>query len=366
MISLALLAVVVVFVVAYASTRHRSSQDATHAAAPVEVRSAGLQRWVNADLISEDQARAIAAFEQAQFAARPKPRISPAIEALAYVGGVLLAVGAGMLVGQFWDELGTSGHLALLTFAAVLTGIVGGTVGEDDPVTWRLRGFLWALSTAAVAATCGLFAFEVLDVRGEPVALATAGIGACAAAAYWQLRDRPLQHLSTFVGIAVSVGVAIVWVGGAGTNAVMGLALWLLGAAWAWLAWERRIPPEVVGFPLGVVLTLIASGIVGGQIEWLAPLLGLATAGAWVGLGVTANEPLAVAPGVVGVFVFLPWTLGYFFGESLGAPAITMVSGVILLGIVAMLIRRGRGRGVSRAASGRHFRPIVHAQTHST
>jgi hypothetical protein len=46
MISLALLAVVVVFVVAYASSRHRSPQDATHAAAPVEVRSAGLQRWV--------------------------------------------------------------------------------------------------------------------------------------------------------------------------------------------------------------------------------------------------------------------------------------------------------------------------------
>jgi uncharacterized membrane protein len=360
MISLALLAVVVVFVVAYASSRHRS-QDATHAAAPVAERSAGLRRWVGAGLISEDQARAIAAFEQAQSAAKPPPRISPAIEALAYVGGVLLAVGAGMLVGQFWDELGTGGHLALVMFVAAITGVVGGIVGESDPVTWRLRGFLWTLSTAAVAATCGLFAFEVLDVRGEPVALAAAGFGACASAAYWQLRDRPLQHLGTFVGLAVSFGVAIVWIGGAGTNAFIGLALWLLGATWAWLAWQRRIPPAVVGFPLGVVLTLIASGIVGGQIEWLAPLLGLATAGAWVGLGVTAGEPLAMTPGVVGVFVFLPWTLGYFFGESLGAPAITMLSGVILLGIVVVLMRRGRGRGVGRTAWGRHFRPTAHA-----
>ena len=361
MIVLAVLVVVVVFVVAYASSRHRSSHDATQAAAPVATRNAGLQRWVGAGLISEDQASAIAAFEQAQLAAKPKPRVSPAIEALAYVGGVLLAVGAGMLIAQFWDRLGTGGHLTVLTVAAMVTGLAGAVVGESDPVTWRLRGFLWALSAAAIAAACGLFAFEVLNLRGEPVALATAGLGALASAGYWQLRDRPLQHLGTFVGLSVSVGVTIFWVGGARTNAAIGFALWLLGSVWAWLAWRRRIPPGVVGFPLGVVLTVVASGIVGGQIAWLAPLLGLATAGAWVGIGVTTNEPLAMAPGVVGVFVFLPWTLGYFFGESLGAPAITMLSGVILLAIVVMLMRRGRGPRVGRAAWGRHFHPISHA-----
>jgi hypothetical protein len=68
-----------------------------------EVQSGGLQRWVEAGLITDDQARAITAYEQAQLAARPKPRVSPAIEASRTSGGVLCR-GAGMLVGQFWDR----------------------------------------------------------------------------------------------------------------------------------------------------------------------------------------------------------------------------------------------------------------------
>jgi hypothetical protein len=363
MVVLALLVVVVavVFVVAYSSSRHRPSGDEARVAAPVEVRGAGLQRWVAAGLIADDQARAITAFEQAQATARPKPRVSPAIEALAYVGGVLLAVGAAMLVGQSWDRLGTGGHLAVLGAAAVLTGVVGGVAGESDPVTWRLRGFLWALSSVAVSAAVGVFVFEVPDPGGQAVALSAAASGAIASAAYWQLRERPLQHVITFVGIAVSVGVAIFWIGGAGTNAAIGFALWLLGGLWAGLAWQRRIPPAMVGFPLGVAATLVASGIVTGQIEWLAPLLGLATASAWVGIGIATSEPLAMAPGVLGVFVYLPWTLGYFFGESLGAPAIAMLAGALLLAVVVLLVRRGRGHGPSGVAGwGRHLQPSPH------
>ena len=369
---LALLVVAVVFALVYTSSRRDRSRPSAAGAvsltAPVEVRSGGvprggLQRWVEAGLITDDQARAIASYEQAQLAARPKPRVSPAIEALAYVGGVLLAVGAGMLVGQFWDELGVDGRLGVFAFAAVVSGVVGAVVGESDSVTWRLRGFLWALSTAAIAAAAGLFTFEVLDASGEPVALAAAGGAAVASGGYWWLRDRPLQHVLTFVGLAVSLGAAIAWAGGTGSQgAFIGLTLWLLGGAWAWLAWQRRIPPAIVGFPLGALLTLVASGIVGTEIEWLAPLLGLATAAAWVGLGVARAGPLALAPGVVGVFVFLPWTLGYFFGETLGAPVVAMLSGAMLLGVVVLLMRRGHGRGgTAGSAPGGHFGP-----THSS
>jgi hypothetical protein len=359
MIALALLAMVVIFAVAYGASRHHPSQDATQPAAGRDVRKSGLDRWVAAGLISEEQSRAIEVFEQAQLAGRPAPRVAPVIEALAYVGGALLAVGAGMLVGQVWSDLGIGGRVGVLASAAVVAGVAGAVVGESDAVTWRLRGFLWALSTAGTVAAAGLFAYEVLDLTGEPVALAAAGAGTIESALCWRLRDRPLQHLLTFAGLAVSIGVAIAWAGGDG--GVIGLALWLLGAAWAWLAWQHRVPPAVVGFPLGAALTLVACGIVGSQIEWLAPLLGLATAAAWVGAGVALSEPLVLAPGVVGVFVFLPWALGYYFGDSFGAPAIAMLSGALLLGIVVLLVRRGRhGPGTTGGISGRHFRPISH------
>ncbi|MGZ6965388.1 MAG: DUF2157 domain-containing protein [Acidimicrobiia bacterium] len=340
-------------------SEHRGSgRDATQGAAGV--RAAGVERWVDAGLITEDQARAIKAYEQARASTRPSPHLSPALEALAYVGGTLLAVGGGMLVGQFWDDLGVWGRLAVLVVSALLTGAVGATVGESEPVTWRLRGFLWALSTVAIAAAAGIFAFEVLDARGEPVALMAAGAGAAASGAYRSLRDRPLQHVGTFVGLAVAIGVTILWAEGTGGHGgSIGLALWLFGAAWAGLAWRRRVPPPVVGFLLGVVLTLIAPAFVGAQVQWLAPLLGLATAAAWMGVGVVRGERAALAPGAVGVFVFLPWTLGYYFGETFGAPVIAMVSGVLLLVIVLLLVRRGRG-GIRGGAWGAHFRSRGH------
>ncbi len=325
------------------------------------VRRGSLQRWVDAGLISEDQAQAVTAFEQAQVPERGRSRVSPAIEALAYVGGVLLSVGAGMLVSQFWDRLGAGGRVGVVAVAAVVTGAVGAVVGETDPAAWRLRGFLWALSAVGAGAVAGLFVFEIVGASGEPVALAAAGTTAVLSSAYWQLRDRPLQHVLVFIGLAVSICVAIAWAGAGNVSAFVGLALWLLGAAWAWLAWQRRVPPAIVGFPLGAVLTMIASGIVGGQVEWLAPVLGLLTAAAWVGVGIAAGEPFALAPGVVGVFVFLPWALGYFFGETLGAPAIVMLSGALLLGVVVLLVRRGRGRrGAAGGVWGGHFRSITH------
>ncbi len=366
MIGLGLLALIVILVAAYGLTRFRSfpgdAGDATHATVPAEVRATGLARWVAAGLITADQADAITAYEQAQAVARPKPRVSPAIEALAYLGGILLAVGAGMLVGQFWGSLGVGGRIGALAVAAALTGTVGAVVGETEPVTWRLRGFLWALSTAAIAATAGLFAFETLDARGEPVALAAAGVGGLSAFAYWWLRNRPLQHVLTFAGLAVSVGVGILWAEGSGAHGLLiGLALWVVGAGWAWLGWQGRVPPAAVGFLVGIVLTLIASGIAGSQVRWVAPLLGLATAAVWVTAGVVGAERLALAPGIVGVFVFLPWTLGYFFGETVGAPVVAMLSGALLLVIVLALVRRGRGRdGNDGRARGGHFRALAH------
>lgn len=342
MVGVALIAIAVVFVVAYSSHRHRgAAASSPEESRPIDPRVA---RWVEAGLLSEAQAAAIADFERAALESRPPPRLSPAIEALAYVGGVLVAVGAGMLVGQSWDELGTAGHLVVTGLAALLTGGVGAMVGEADPVAWRLRGFLWALSAGALAALAGLVAFELGDLEGEPVALSVAVVGAAASFGYWQLRDRPLQHLLTFVGLSVSLGVAVTWAVGAESGLATGLALWLLGVGWAGLAWQRRIPPATLGFLSGVVLTLVSASIVGSQVEWLAPLLGLATACAWVGIGIATDEPVAMAPGVVGIFVFLPWTLGYFVGESVGAPVIAMVSGALLLGVVVLLMRRRRDR----------------------
>ncbi len=345
---LALVALILIAIlVVYATSRRRSGDigegDVTRSR-DVPSRDSALRRWVAAGLLSNDQAMAIERFETMRLEAMPRPRVSPAIEGLAYVGGALLAVGAGMLTSRFWDSMGAAGHLCVVGIAATIAGVVGAMIGEAEPVARRLRGFLWMLCSIGAGAFAGLMLFDVFDRIGEPVALATAATTAVVSAALWLLRDRPLQHVVTFVALAVAIGVGIAWADPTNPSAWIGLALWSFGVLWAGAAWRGLIPPAVIGFPLGVVLTLIGSAIVGGRYDWLAPLLGLATAAAWTTIGIGANEVLALAPGVAGVFVFLPWTLGRFFGESLGAPVIVMLSGALLLGAVIVLWRR-RSRG---------------------
>jgi hypothetical protein len=344
MIALGLVLIVILLGAVWGVSRRPAGDTVT--ARSADVGSEAFARWVEAGLLTPEQVEAVLEFERSRAPARPPARISPLTELLAYIGGVLLAVGAGLLVGQFWADLGTGGHLAVLAVAAVLTGVVGAVVGEAEPVTWRLRGFLWSLSAVAAGSVAGLVVFEVLDGRGEPVAFAAAATGGVVALGYWWLRDRPLQHVLTFVGLAVSLGVAIAWSGGNGL--AVGATLWVLGCAWVALGWRQLVPPPRLGLLLGIVLTLVASAIVGSAVEWLAPMLGLATATAWMVAGVARADRLALVPATMGVFVFLPWTLGYFFGEALGAPAVTMASGALLLAVVLLLVRRGRGRGPQR------------------
>ena len=364
MIGLGILLVLVILiaVVVYASFRSMQGTEQVRSmadAAPTRLQGS-IRRWVDADLIDEEQARAIENFEDLRQPPSTPPRVSPAIEALAYVGGVLLTVGVGMLVGRFWDDMNVVAHLSIVGAVGAGAGIAGRSIGESDPVARRLRGFLWMSSAIAFGALAGLVAYGIFDRRGEPVAFATSMTAAFTSVIFWNLRDRVLQHLVTFISLVVATGVGIAWIASVNPSAWIGIAYWVLGAVWAMAAWRRWIPPDVIGFPLGVALTLIGAGVTGGRYDWLAPLLGLATAAAWTALGIGVNEVLALAPGVLGIFVYLPWTLARFFGESLGAPVIVTLSGLLLLTVVAVLWRRRAHGAQIGDLWGGHFGSTAH------
>ena len=85
--------------------------------------ASGLARWVAAGLLTDTQAKAIIEYEQQSRAPQPAPVVTPIVEAIAYVGGVLLAVGSGMLIARFWESIGTAGHLVGGAIVAIVTGI---------------------------------------------------------------------------------------------------------------------------------------------------------------------------------------------------------------------------------------------------
>lgn len=48
---------------------------------------------------------------------------------------------------------------------------------------------------------------------------------------------------------------------------------------------------------------------------------------------------------MAGLFAYVPWTLGALFGDAAGPPAILLVSGVLLLGVMFVLLRRSGRHG---------------------
>ena len=209
-----------------------------------------------------------------------------------------------------------------------------------DAVLWRLRGFLWLLSSAAVALFAGLLGADVFGWDPEPVALLVGAATALHAGSLWRLRDRPAQHLAFFAGVIAALAGASAWVDGPG---MVGLVLWAFGVVWLVLGWRRLVVPAVVALVLAPGLMLVAAGVTAGSWESLAPVFGLVTAAGLFAAGTLLKEFLITGVGVAGVFVYLPMSADQYFGETVGAPIVLLVTGVLLIVLMVILLRRGSG-----------------------
>jgi hypothetical protein len=124
---------------------------------------------------------------------------------------------------------------------------------------------------------------------------------------------------------------------------MVGLALWAFGAIWLVLGWRRIVVPAMVALVAAPAVMLVAAGVTGGSWESVAPLLGLVTAAGLLAGGTVLKEFLVTGVGVAGVFVYLPMAAAEYFGETIGVPVVLLVTGVLLIGVMVALLRRGAG-----------------------
>jgi hypothetical protein len=275
-----------------------------------------------------------------------------AVELLGYLGGVLATAGGVLLAARFWEDLPTWTRLALLGVAAAALWAAGAQVAEGaDPAAWRLRGVLWLLSSAVVAFFAGVLAADVLGARDEQAALLAGLAAAAQAGALWRLRPRPLQHLACLAGLATATGAGAAALGG--DEAAVGLTIWALGATWVALAWRRLLPPAGLGLALGAAVVLLGAQTTAARAEGAGLAFALASAAALLVGGTTGRRFALAGVGIVGIFLFLPPTVGHFFGGTLAVPVVILASGAVLLAVAVALLRSQARRVVASRAEER-------------
>jgi uncharacterized membrane protein len=362
MIGPVLLVVVVVLLVALGRRRPggETEQPRAHTVTVSAEVAEVLDRAVARGTLSREAADAILADERERRLAPPserRPVVSPLVEAIGYVGASLVMIGMAVLVGSSWEDLVTWSRLAILGGVAVALFVVGALLrDESEPVIWRLRNFVRLLSTGALAGFVGVLTVDALEWPGAPVAIAIGATVAAYSLALWQLQDRPAQHLSTLLGLLIGAGGLMAAWDGPGA---VGLAVLAIGAGWLALGSRGVLPPPLVAGVLGLAACLIGPAITAGSWEHASPVIGLAVSVTLIVVGTMIHQFLVTGAGVLGLFAYVPYTLGVFFGESVGAPVILLVSGAMLLVVMFVLLRSRHGTG-RPTGSGPPVRPALH------
>lgn len=300
----------------------------------------GLARWVDADLVTPEQAAGIAEYE-----ARREPSGSGGlprwVEPLAYVGVVLVGVALLVFAVEVWDSIAAWGRAALAGIVTTVLLVVGAVLHRSaDQVGRRAASVAWLASLGGVAGTTALTVLATTEPDLDPdVVLALSTSAATVAGLVLYLVARTLlAHVGLAGAVSALLGslLALLPLAGAATGA---LAFAALGVIWLLLTWGGLLTPSTVGYVVGAVLSL-AVGF--GSIDE-APLwsgLGVVVALMLVYLATVLDSRWVLAAAVLGLVVWIPVTVTLLFEGSVAVPAAILITGVVTLAVVVLGVRR--------------------------
>lgn len=309
-----------------------------------------LRQWVEAGLLNADEAGRIESWEAAQ-AVRPRTESRPgAMEALLYLGLVILGAGVFAMLAQGWSDLEAWARVvsAVVPFGLMLAAGAALRL-SDDPQYRRGSQAAWFV---AVPLFTGLLAiiFEEygpgIDDRGD-LMMVIAAATLLLACVLWLLNPGHAQVLA----LALSAGFLGETMGAFPdeySRRLAGVALLVLGIAGVALADLDWLTPRRSARAFFAVLVIFGPYQAGvGGTTGFELLAGLAAAGV-IALGVWRGDFALVLAGVAGAFVVLVTFIFEHFTSSLGAPLALMLSGaVVIAGVMALAALRGRLRAAT-------------------
>ncbi len=255
-------------------------------------------------------------------------RSSLVAEGLAYLGGVIVLVAAGLIGARYWESMPENAQLGVVGGTAVGLLVSGGAVPRSPSgASVRLRSVLWLLSIAGTAVFVALFAHRVLELNGSANVLVTGSATAALAAALWWRLPVLAQQAAFFVATTVTAGAAVAQL--TSSPHLPGVAVWGMGVLWFLLGWGGVVKPRQPVLALAAITTLI--GAVMTLPADAGMVLALCTVVAVVVVAVVIHDLLLLAVGAVGALNILPAVVNEWFPGDLAAPLVLLAVGALLV-----------------------------------
>lgn len=297
---------------------------------------------------------------------------TPAIGLLAYVIShdviewdrgsqhwILVSVAAAVLNGALWA--GRSRPIQEAAFCASLSILVGTTIGDLTDARWGGLG-VWALGIVMVVAA--LRRPPILPVIPVAVGGASVVVGAYLTVSAWEgagflfvvasaslmvaAAGSARRHLEApfdmvlgiigIIGLVQSTPGALVYYA-RDAGVVTGLAVWVVGCVLIVVARARLVRLDVAFQVVGALAVLIGPAITGTQSLALATVSGLVVSIVFIALGTMPGRVLLSMFGLVGLLVYVPWTVAHFFPGEGRAPLLISVSGLLIVAVAVVLAR---------------------------
>lgn len=328
-------------------TRRRGHLHVPRQRAPLEVQ---ISDWVAEGIIDEEQAdriRARARVPVPETREQETQRVtglggaelrSYAVEALGYLGGLLVVIAATLLANLYWSDLGVGARLGVLGGAVVGLVAAGSLTPAGRGDAWsRLRSVLWAAATVAAAGFTVVLADEVLELQETDLALTVSGTVTVVAALLWLAHRVPLQQVMLMVSGMLTAGTLMEQLLDA--DWAIGVGIWAVALAWLVLGWTEVLRPPAVAMAFGAIGMVFGASA---TMQWDAGIvLGLLTVAGVVLVAVVARELPMLGAGAIGVLMIVPRAVDEWFPGELTAPFVLLGLGG---GLVALAVWIARSR----------------------
>jgi len=231
----------------------------------------------------------------------------------ASVGSVGMVVWlAGLAaIASAWSPRMTLAWMNIAVGGAAM--MVAGMMMRTD---WMAFGLIFSMATA-LAMLAAVLTLSVHLERSRRLIIGIIGV-----VTFWNALPQSIVFFAEKAGV------------------MTGLVVWVFGAVMMVIATRHAIRSAgLVEVASGVAL-IGGAAICAVQSRGFSSIFGLLTALALIALGTRPGQVMLSFLGSVGLLVFVPWSIVYYFPGPGRAPLLILISGALLLGLALMLSRQ--------------------------